>query len=133
MVPQGQRSRKLDIAKLQYPKVNKEFVAELRSRFSKPDAKKEEHTINSERDATKTTYYETAQRVLGFKPKGGKEWIPANTWRKQQKAKLLNIKSQRLLEKAKTSYKIKDREVKRRARRESCSLWKPGQHLYIRA
>ncbi len=49
----------------------------------------------------------------GFKQKGAKEWISASTWqkveeRKQLKAKMLNSKSQRLLEKTKMSYKNKD-------------------------
>ena len=72
------------------------------------------NTINSKWNTIKTIYSETAQKVLGFKQKGAKEWISANTWqtveeRKQLKAKMLNTKSQRLLEKTKMSYKNKDR------------------------
>ncbi len=66
----------------------------------------EEPIIRSKLNAIKTIYSETAQKVLGFKQKGGKEWISASTWqkveeRKQLKAKMLNSKSQRLLEKTK--------------------------------
>ena len=93
---------------------------ELRNRFSTPEASSEMeaeptiNTINSKWNTIKTIYSETAQKVLGFKQKGAKEWISANTWqtveeRKQLKAKMLNTKSQRLLEKTKMSYKNKDR------------------------
>ena len=90
---------------------------ELRNRFSTPEASSEmevEPTINSKWNTIKTIYYETAQKVLGFKQRGAKEWISANTWqrveeRKQLKAKMLKTKSQRLLEKTKMSYKNKDR------------------------
>ncbi len=123
---QGHWQKKLDIAKLQYPKKNKDFVLELRNRFSLTEVSsemEEEPTINSKWNAIKTIYSETAQKVLGFKKKGAKEWISASTWqkveeRKQLKAKMLNSKSQRLLEKTKMSYKNKDREVKRSARRD---------------
>lgn len=124
--PQDHRQRKLDIAKLQYPKKNKEFVLELRNRFSTsevPSEMEEELTINSKWNPIKTIYFETAQKVLGFKQKGAKEWISANTGlkveeRKQLKAKMLNTKSQRLLEKTKMSYKNKDREVMGSARKD---------------
>ncbi len=124
--PQGHWQKKLDIAKLQYPKKNKDFVLELRNRLSMTEVSsemEEKPTINSKWNAIKTIYSETAQKVLGFKKKGAKEWISASTWqkieeRKQLKAKMLNSKSQRLLEKTKMSYKNKDREVKRNARRD---------------
>lgn len=102
-IPQGHRQKKLDIAKLQYPKENREFVLELRHRFSTTEASSEmeEPTINSKWNAIKTIYSETAQKVQGFKQIGAKEWISASTWqkveeRKQLKAKMLNTKSQRL-------------------------------------
>jgi hypothetical protein len=40
-IPKSHRQRKLDIAKLQYPKKNKEFVLELGNRFSTPEASSE--------------------------------------------------------------------------------------------
>ena len=40
-IPQGHRQKKLDIAKLQYPNKNKEFVLELRNRFSTLEASSE--------------------------------------------------------------------------------------------
>lgn len=123
LIPQGHWQKKLDIAKLQHPKKNKEFVLELRNRFSTLEASCEIEEEPSKWNAIKTIYSETAQKVLGFKQKGANEWISANTWlkieeRKELKAKLLNIKSQRLLEKTKMSYKNKDREVKRSARKD---------------
>lgn len=125
-IPQGYRQKKLDIAKLQYPKINREFVLELRNCFSileEPSAMKVEPIINNKWNAIKTAYSETAQNVLGFKQNVAEEWISATTWQRieesrQLKAKVLNTKSQRLYEKAKASYKNKDREVKRCARRE---------------
>ncbi len=98
---------------------------ELRNRFSRTEgsSEMEEPIIKSKWNAFKTIYSETAQTVLGFKQKGAKEWISESTWqkveeRKQLKAKMLNSKSQRLLDKTKLSYKNKDREVKRSARRD---------------
>ncbi|KAL7380393.1 hypothetical protein ABVT39_017111 [Epinephelus coioides] len=82
-IPQGHQQKKLDIAKLQYPKKNKEFVLEPRNRFTTPEASsemEEEPTINSKWNAIKTIYSKTAQKVLGFKQKGAEEWISANTW-----------------------------------------------------
>ncbi|KAL7388229.1 hypothetical protein ABVT39_009511 [Epinephelus coioides] len=126
-VPQGQQQKKLDIGKLQYPRNNKEFVLKLRNCFNLLDsaatAVEEEPSINNKWDAIKNIYSQTAQKVLGFKQKGAEEGISANTWqkiekKKQLKAKTLNTKSQRLLEKAKMAYKNKDREVKRNGRRD---------------
>ncbi|KAL1267682.1 hypothetical protein QQF64_033045 [Cirrhinus molitorella] len=125
LVLQRQRQKMLDIAKIQYPKKNKKFVLEVRNCVSTLDAtsEKQEPTVNQKCNIIKNIYSETAQKVLGFKQRGAKEWISANTWqkieeRKQLKAKLLNLKSQRLIEKATLSYKNKDREVKRSARRD---------------
>lgn len=74
---------------------------ELRNRFSTLESESElkEPTINNKCNAIKTIYTKTAEKVLGFKQKGGKNWISANTWqkikdRKQLKAKTLNTKSQ---------------------------------------
>lgn len=134
-IPQGYRQKKLDIAKLQYPKINREFVLELRNCFSileEPSAMKVEPIINNKWNAIKTAYSETAQNVLGFKQNVAEEWISATTWQRivesrQLKAKVLNTKSQRLHEKAKASYKNKDREVKRCARREKRAFIKTWQ------
>ena len=60
---------------------------------------------------------------MGFRKKKDKEWITPETWRKineRRKAKdnLLNAKPPRLTQRAKEEYKIKDKEVKRNARRD---------------
>ena len=60
---------------------------------------------------------------MGFRKKKDREWITPETWRKineRRKAKdnLLNAKSPRLTQRAKEEYKIKDKEVKRNARRD---------------
>ena len=105
---------------------NEDFVLELRNRFNTPESSsemEEEPTMNSKWNTIKTIYSETAQKVLGFKQKGAKEWTSAYTWQKaeereQLKANMLDTKSQRLLGKTRMSYKNKDRAVKRGARRD---------------
>lgn len=71
-IPQGHQQKKLDIAELQYPKKNKEFVLELRNSFSTLETSPEEEkpTISSKLSVIKTIYSETAQKVLGFKQNG---------------------------------------------------------------
>ena len=68
-------------------------------------------------------YKDTAKSVLDFRKKRDKQWKTPETWRKideRSKAKdsLLNAKSLRLTQRAKEEYKIKDKEVKRSARRD---------------
>lgn len=68
-------------------------------------------------------YKETAESVVGFRKKKDKQWITPETWRKiderrKAKDKLLSAKFPRLTQRAKAEYKIKDKEVKRSARRD---------------
>ena len=68
-------------------------------------------------------YKDTAECVLEFRKKKDKQWITPETWRKinerrEAKDNLLNAKSPRLTRRAKEECKIKDKEVKRSARRD---------------
>ena len=58
---QSQRRKQRDIAKLKCPKTNREFVLELRNRFSAlADSTEDDHDINTKWESIKTTYVETA-------------------------------------------------------------------------
>ena len=67
---QSQRRKQLDIAKLKCPKTNREFVLELRNRFTAlADSCEEDHDINTKWESIKTTYVETATTILGLQEK----------------------------------------------------------------
>lgn len=98
-IPQGHQQKKQDIAELQYPKKNKELVLELRNSFSTLETSPEEETPTV---SSKLSVIKTINSTKG--PGLQTEWRSANTL----KAKALNTKAQRLL----------DKEVKMSARRD---------------
>lgn len=95
---------------------------ELRKRFSAlADSTEEVSDINSKWETIKKIYVESATKVLGYRKKNKKEWLTPGTWqkieeRKELKAKMLSIKSPRLLEWAQSAYREKDRQVKKSAK-----------------
>ena len=89
-------SRKYEISKLNSTDFQKEFVLELRNRFSclkieETEDNEEEETdrrteVNSNIEqcwkSLKETFNETAKNVLGFKKRKSKSWISAKSWEK---------------------------------------------------
>ena len=120
-----QRHRVFDVNKLRAPEVKQEFTNELRNRFSALETEdgEDQDIVETKWDNIIRVYKDTAKNVLGFRKKKDKQWITPETWRKideRRKAKdnLLNAKSHSLTQRAKEEYKIKDKEVKRIARRD---------------
>jgi hypothetical protein len=115
--------RKVDVDRLKCPQIRQEFVLQLRNRFSLLE-EVEDDSIDNIWTEIKDSYCKTGEEVLGFrKKKKNKEWLTPETWRviaerKVLKTKLMNIKSPRLLERAKEDYRNKDKEVKKSARRD---------------
>ena len=71
----------------------------------------------------KTTYNETALKVLGRRKKKCQSWISTDSWknieeRKKLKKKIDDARSERLKNKAQEEYREKDKEVKRSLRKD---------------
>ena len=68
-VPQGQHRKQLDITKrtCKCPNINKEFVLELRNRFSvlSTTTEEEDHDVDSKWNTIKSIYCESAKHVVG--------------------------------------------------------------------
>ena len=130
-------SRKYEISKLNSTDVQKEFVLELRNRFSclkieeTEDNEEEETDRRTEVDSNieqcwktvKETFNETAKNVLGFKKRKSKNWISAKSWekieeRRKLKMKVNETKSDRLRSRLQAEYQSKDKEVKRSVRKD---------------
>jgi len=112
------RKTRLDSGRLQDPETRKSFHLELQNRFSALEAKA---------DISMTDFNmvmrEAGEKVLGHKKRPKEEWISQDTWakiseRKKIKARVLNTKSPRLLERVQKEYRQKDKEVKRSARQD---------------
>lgn len=108
---QSQHRKHLDVAKLKCPNTNRDLGVELIKRFSAlADSTEEVSDINSKWETIKKIYVESATKVLGYRKKNKKEWLTPGTWqkieeRKKLKAKMLSIKSPRLLERAQSAYR----------------------------
>ena len=117
--------------------VQKEFVLELRNRFSclkieeTEDNEEEETDRRTEVDgnieqcwkSVKEIFNETAKNVLGFKKRKSKSWISAKSWekieeRRKLKMKVNEIKSDGLRSRLQAEYQSKDKEVKLSARKD---------------
>ena len=130
-------SRKYEISTLNSIDVQKEFVLELRNRFSCFKIKETEDNEEEETDrrtevdsnieqclkSVKETFNETVKNVLGFKKRKSKSWISAKSWekieeRRKIKMKVNETKSDRLRSRLKAEYQSKDKEVKRSVRKD---------------
>ncbi|XP_071150225.1 uncharacterized protein [Mytilus edulis] len=114
-----------DIEKVQDHKVKNAFILQLKNKFQaltgNPDMIPSESTeVNW--DKIRTIFETTSQDCLGFKQgKKMKKWITQDTWkvieeRRHMNKKILDTKSERLQERHKTSCRVLDKNVKRKAR-----------------
>ena len=73
---QYQHRKQLDITKLKCPNINKEFVLELRNRFSmlSTTTEEEDHDVDSKWNTIKSIYCKTTKHVVGYRRKK-KEWL----------------------------------------------------------
>ena len=126
-------------SKLREPAIRQQFQIELRNRFrilqmsdqndmgaddqqnsEQPD---QAESIDNMWQKIKTTYTETALKVLGRRKKKCKSWISTESWKKIEerrklKKKIGDSRSERLKNKARIDYREKDKEVKRSLRKD---------------
>ena len=123
---------KYDVNKLRNPEIRKEFVLELRNRFSclTEEEIEDEALDNGDYDSiercwnnVKTAYSATAKKVLGYRKRKSKTWISMDSWkeieeRRKLKKKINDAKSERLRKRWQEEYRKKDKLVKRSLRRD---------------
>ncbi|XP_077867270.1 uncharacterized protein LOC144356268 [Saccoglossus kowalevskii] len=112
--------QRLNIHQLKSPVVKNQFILEIQNRFSALEDL-DQQDVKSNWDNIKNTYVETGKKVLGVKASKSKEWLCPHTWklideRKEIKNKLLNTKSQRLLDQLNELYRNENKQVKKSAR-----------------
>ena len=126
-------------SKLREPVIRQQFQLELRNRFKilqttdQNDMDEDDNQISEQPDQNnsiddmwqkiKTTYTDTAMKVLGRRKKKSKSWISMESWRKIEerrrlKKKIGDARSERLKNKARNDYREKDKEVKRSLRKD---------------
>lgn len=121
-----QRRRVYDINRLKSQKVRRNFSIELKNRFAALAALEDEtdqDPVECSWNRFKESYVDAAKKTVGYKKKKTKKWLSAEHWtrleaRRKTKEKLLNAKSSRQIERTQQEYKIRDREVKRSARKD---------------
>ena len=96
-----------DVNKLRNPEVRKEFVLELRSRFS---CLTEEEIENEDLDSggndsrercwnkVKTAHSTTAKKVLSYKMRKSKTWISMDGWKEMEEKKGGNSKRRSMMQ-----------------------------------
>ena len=117
-------SARFDTQKLENEMFKSRFSVELRNRFA---ALEVEENINEDCIQMEKVYTETAEKVLGRAKKKNKQWLREETWRAIDQRQMIHdkihsTKSERRKSKLRLEYKMKNREVKRRAR-EDKRVW----------
>ena len=123
---QTQKRKVLDMQSLQVATKRKQFVLEVKNRFSCLEFLEDKHndSVQDSWNCIKEAYVETAKDILGYRKGKHKEWLSAGTWdkieeRKKLKEKLLTTKSQRVHDLVEQEYKNKDKEVKKSAKKKT--------------
>ena len=115
---------RFDTQKLENEMFKSKFSVELRNRFAVLEV---EENINEDCIQMEKVYIETAEKVLGRAKRKNKQWPREETWeaidqRQMIHNKIQSTKSERRKSKLRLEYKMKHREVKRRAR-EDKRVW----------
>lgn len=118
-----QGRRKFAVNKLKQLEVKEAFKLELRNRFSALETMNDENNIDGKWDNIKDCFTSAATDTLGYRKSVKEEWITSDTWtliseRKKIRSKILDCKDNTEMESLSKSYRDKDREVKRSARRD---------------
>ena len=119
--------------------IRQQFQLELRNGFKifqttdQNDMDEDDNQISEQPDQNnsidymwqkiKTTYTDTAMKVLGRRKKKSKSWISMESWRKIEerrrlKKKIGDARSERLKNKARNDYRRKDKEANRSLRKD---------------
>ena len=114
------RRKRFDVNLLKIPEKVAEFRLELRNRF---EVLCEAEDIEQHWNDYQESYKKTSEKVLGFKSRQKKSWITEDTWktiekRKEIKSCINQTKSQRIKERKREEYRLMDKEVKYRTRRD---------------
>ena len=109
---------RFDTQKLDSAMFKEKFNIELSNRF---EALEVEEDVNDDCSQIEKVYTETADKVLGRVKKRSKQWLRDDTWRaieerRQIGNKIDSTRSERVKGRLRIEYRLKDREVKRRAR-----------------
>ena len=123
---QGKSLRKVyNTDKLKDQQTRQEFTIKLKNRFRILEDLNDddEHVVEKTWYRIKDNYNKTAEEVLGFRKRDRKDWISDQTWqkieeRKKIKSKLNAAKSDRLKDKLKTDYTVKDKDIKKSAKQD---------------
>lgn len=115
---------RFDTQKLANEMFKAKFSVQLHNRFA---VREVEENINEDCRQMEKVYKETAEKVLGRVKKKNKQWLREETWkaidqRQMIHDKIHSTKSERRKSKLRLEYKMKDKEVKRRAR-EDKRVW----------
>ena len=108
---------KLDIARLKAPSPQKAFNLEVKNRFSVLENTPPADDIQESWNNIKAVHTEIEVNVIGYQTKKTQNGLQLKHDRKDIKQKMLNSKSLWLYEQLKSEYHMKDKEVKRRARK----------------
>ena len=112
--------RAFNTQKLQDPQVQRCFQLEIRNRFHQLK-ESDGSSIEEEWKQFRTAYTESAEKVLGLRRRENKDWITPGTYaameeRRKIKEDIGKTQSERLKESKRQKYRMKDKEVKGRAR-----------------
>ena len=124
-VERGKTARvRFHIRKLQREEIRKRYNIEVNNRF---DVLGDIEDPEEEHDKLLEAYRGAAEKVIGRSKKQSKSWIGDKTWkkvkeRKDVKLKMEGARSERLKQRWREEYKVKDKEVKQSAR-EDKRIW----------
>ncbi|XP_032239018.2 craniofacial development protein 2-like [Nematostella vectensis] len=79
---QVQQRKQLDAVKLKCPKIQKQFVLEVKNRFQALADNAEDTPVETRWNKIKSVYNEAAVDIIGYKKKNSKQWLSPETWKK---------------------------------------------------
>ncbi|XP_068738570.1 craniofacial development protein 2-like [Montipora capricornis] len=86
---QEQQRKQFDIAKLRCPKIQKQFVLEVKNRFQVLAGSNQDDTpVETKWNRIKNTFYEAAASTVGYKKKNNKQWLTPEPWEKIEERKI---------------------------------------------
>ena len=131
---------KIDVGKLQDPKILQEFKLEIKNRFQLLENLSTENTdtipVNDEWQQIHKIYIEVSEKVLEFKRQVHKEWITPETWKLIDERKVMNNKicqthSERIKEKLRTKYTECNKKVKTATRKNMRDFMQEKQKVQL--
>ena len=128
---------KIDVGKLQDPKILQEFKLEIKNRFQLLENLSTENTdtipVNDEWQQIHKIYIEVSEKVLEFKRQVHKEWITPETWKLIDERKVVNNKicQTRIKEKLRTKCTECNKKVKTATRKNMRDFMQEKQKVQL--